>query len=320
MSRKVIVTQDHDGRRLDRTIRSIWPALPLSAVMRAIRKGEVRLDAVRARDGGLRIRAGQELYVPWEDPETEARKETPPRHWGTVPILWRGENVVVIDKPADLLVQPDVKGGDSVVTRVWGMFGSGGMGFSPAAVHRLDRNTTGVLAVALSGGALRGLERLFKERLVAKRYLAVVVGALPEKGFIDVPLLKDELANIVRAGGGKTAKTRYQCLASDGELSLASIELLTGRTHQARVHMAHIGCPILGDRKYGNIEINRRRSAEAKRPLLHAYELAFPEELPDALSELSGKTFKAALPPDMASLLREHAALGRGFSDANPRR
>jgi 23S rRNA pseudouridine955/2504/2580 synthase len=301
MSCKIIVTEDHDGRRLDRIIRSIWPALPLSAIMRAIRKGEVRLDAVRAKDAGLRVSSGQELYVPWEEPG--AHRKAPLRHWGTVPVLWRGKNVVVIDKPANLLVQPDVKGGDSVVTRVWSMFGSGDLGFSPAAAHRLDRNTTGALAVALSGEALRGLERLFRERLVVKRYLAVVVGTLPEKGTIDVPLLKDELSNWVRVGDGKTAKTRYRRLFTDGELSLASIELLTGRTHQARAHLAHIGHPILGDRKYGNIEINRRWRAAAGRPLLHAHELGFPGELPEALFDLEGKTFKADPPQDMAALL-----------------
>jgi 23S rRNA pseudouridine955/2504/2580 synthase len=299
MSCKVIVTQDHNGRRLDRTIRSIWPALPLSAVMRAIRKGEVRLDAVRAKDAGLRVSGGQELYVPWEEPGAQSHGETPLGRWGPVPILWRGENVVVIDKPANLLVQPDVKGGDSVVTRVWSMFGAGTLGFSPAAAHRLDRNTTGALAVALSGEALRELERLFKERLVTKRYLAVVVGVLPEEGLIDAPLLKDERGNMVRVGCGKTARTRYRRLSTDGKLSLASIELLTGRTHQARVHMAHIGCPILGDRKYGNIEVNRLRHTEAKRPLLHACELGFPRNLTGPLLELSGKTFKAPPPEDM---------------------
>jgi 23S rRNA pseudouridine955/2504/2580 synthase len=225
--------------------------------------------------------------------------------------VWRGEHAVVINKPANLLVQPDVKGGDSVVTRIWGMFGVGGPGFSPAAVHRLDRNTTGALVVALSGEALRGLERLFKERLVTKRYLAVVVGALPEKGFIDAPLLKEELT--VRVGEGKTAQTRYRRLSTDGQFSLASLELLTGRTHQARVHMAHIGCPILGDRKYGNIEINRRHRAEARRPLLHAYELGFPGgwELPETLLELRGKTFRAELPQDMAALLNERGWSGQ---------
>ena len=317
MTCKITVTENHNGRRLDRIIRSIWPALPLSFIMRAIRKGEVRLDFVRVREAGARVRSGQELYVPWDFSEAEAeiRDRGGVPRWGNVPILWRGDNVVIVDKPADLLVQPDVKGGDSVVTRIWGMFGGREAGFSPAAVHRLDRNTTGALAVALSGEALRELERLFKERLVVKNYLAVVVGKLPEKGVIDAPLLKDETRNIVSVNtdSGKTARTRYKKLRiKDGrfqgselhlrELSLVSIELVTGRTHQARVHMAHIGHPILGDRKYGNFEANRRRR-DVKRPLLHAFELKFPDGLYGALSEISGKTFRAQLPKDMAVVL-----------------
>ena len=321
MSCKVIVTQDHEGRRLDRTVRSIWPALPLSAIMRALRKGEVRLDAARVREAGTRLRAGQELYVPWEEPGTNTRGALRPR--GVVPVLWKGENAAVLDKPADLLVQPDVKEGDSVITRVWGMFGTGGLGFAPTAVHRLDRNTSGALIVALSGEALRELERLFKERLVMKRYLAVVTGRLPQKGTIDVPLLKDEVNNIVRAGGGKTALSRYERLDAlpggavvdgesflqggpfaKGELSLASIELLTGRTHQARVHMAYIGHPVLGDRKYGDIEANRRWREKVKRPLLHSFELGFPPDVPAALRELAGKIFRAPLPDDIAGFYK----------------
>ena len=302
MSCKLLLARDHDGRRLDRTLRSIWPALPLSAIMRALRKGEVRLDAFRVREPGTRVSAGQELYVPWEDPEA-----TPPvRHWGVVPLLWRGENVLLINKPANLLVQPDVKGGDSVVSRVWGMFNPSGPGFSPTAVHRLDRNTTGALVVALTGEALRDLELLFKERRVRKRYLAVVTGVLPEKGEIEASLFKDEENNTVYVNDdGKTAKTRYRCLASNGDLSLASIELLTGRTHQARVHMAHIGHPILGDRKYGDIEANRFWRNEVKRPFLHSQELGFPEGLSGDLSEISGVLFKAELPDDMNALLKK---------------
>lgn len=302
MSCKIVFTKDHEGRRLDRTIRSIWPALPLSAIMRSLRKGEVRLDAVRAHDAGTRVHAGQELYVPWEEPGVVTH--IPNRK--TVPVIRRSENCLIINKPADLLVQPDVKDGDSVVTRIWSMFGTGGPGFSPAAVHRLDRNTTGVLVVALSGEALRELERLFRERLVDKRYLAVVVGSMPKKGDIDASLEKDEANNIVRVGrGGKTARTRYTRLAGDGELSLASIELLTGRTHQARVHMAHIAHPILGDRKYGDIEINRLWKTRARRPLLHAFELSFPRDIGGALAVLAGETFRAELPEDMRTIIGE---------------
>ena len=305
MACKVFITGDHDGRRLDRTIRSIWPALPLSLIMKTLRKGEVRLDAARVREPSARVNAGQELYVPWEPPGTIA--EPAPRRWGDVPLLWSGDNVVVINKPADLLVQPDVKDGDSVITRIWGMFGRGRVGFSPAAVHRLDRNTTGALVAALSGEALRELERLFRERLIVKRYLAVVVGKLPDKGVINAPLLKDEENNTVSVcdeKSGKTALTRYNRISSTGALSLASIELMTGRTHQARVHMAHIGHPILGDRKYGDFEVNRHRR-EVKRPLLHAFELKFPQGLSGALSEVSGKTFRAEIPGDISALLRK---------------
>ena len=316
MTCKLTITGNHNGRRLDRTIRSIWPALPLSFIMRALRRGEVRLDAARVREAGARVSSGQELYVPWEPPDVEAiRAEDAALRRGvrySVPVLWSGDNVAVVNKPANLLVQPDVKGGDSVVTRIWAMFGGREAGFSPAAVHRLDRNTTGALVVALSGEALRELERLFRERLVMKRYLAVVVGKLPEKGVIDAPLLKDEARNTVsvvnekngkNGKNGKNALTRYERLWVNGDLSLASIELITGRTHQARVHMAHIGYPILGDRKYGSVEANRRQR-EVGRPLLHAFELKFPGGFSSgALSEVSGKTFRAELPEDMASWL-----------------
>jgi 23S rRNA pseudouridine955/2504/2580 synthase len=309
MSYKISVSEDHDGRRLDRALRSVWPALPLSAIMRALRKGEVRLDGARAREGSARIHAGQELYVPWEAPDAE----TPVRNWGAVPILWRGGGVLIVNKPANILVQPDVKGGDSVVTRVWSMFGTGGPGFSPAAAHRLDRNTTGALAVALTGEALRELERFFRERLVTKRYLAVTSGVPPKKGAVDVPLLKDEAAGIVRAAkNGKTALTRYERLAANGELalSLVSIELLTGRTHQARAHLAYAGFPILGDGKYGNIEANRRWRREAKRPLLHAFELGFPDIPSGPLAELSGKTFSPPPPDDIGAFMKLLAGAG----------
>ena len=366
MSYNFTLTRDHDGRRLDRTLRSLWPEVPLSAIMRALRKGEVRLDSARVREPGTRLSAGQVLTVPWEAPGTESR-QTERAVCRPIPILWRGEGTLIVTKPADLLVQPDTKGGDSVITRVWGLMEreapariAGSLPNAetkphPAAVHRLDRNTTGVLAVALRGDALRALEVLFKERRVSKRYLAIVVGNALDKfkslgsargGFrgafppefqsveIDAPLFKDAEANIVCVSReGKPARTRCRCLASDGELSLVEVGLLTGRTHQARVHLAHIGCPILGDRKYGDFEANRQWKT-VHRPLLHAYELAFPDDLPPALSgpprgwtprsdtadqpdatfpagpckpgclaELSGRTFRAPLPLDMRKII-----------------
>ncbi len=300
MSFSIVLSKDHDGRRLDRVIRSIWPELPLSSLMKGLRLGEVRLDSVRVREPGARVCAGQELYVSWGAPGEKAKV----RNWGEVPVLWRGEKSMVINKPADLLAQPDVSGGDSVITRVWGMVGEGSLGFSPAAVHRLDRNTTGVLIVALAGDSLRELERLFKERSVFKGYLAIVVGRAPEHGEIDAPILKDEAANQVQIHkSGKQALTKFKRISCDGSLSLVYVELFTGRTHQARIHLAHAGLPILGDTKYGSFSVNRSWGNRVKRPMLHAFELGFPSDLTGAVSELSGQIFRAPMPDDMQRIL-----------------
>lgn len=319
----MILTRDHDGRRIDHTIRSIWPALPVSAVMRALRKGEVRLDSVKVHEPNIRVYAGQELYTPWppessnkNDLNNENLNNKKIRDWGTVPVIWRGDGAIVINKPSGLLVQPDVKHGDSVITRIWGMLNNENNEniknanlFKPAAVHRLDRNTTGVLIVALHGDALRALELLFKERKVKKFYRAVVAGRAPDFIEIDAPLLKDADLNLVKVSpDGKTALTRCKRLDYDDKnnISLVELELLTGRTHQARVHTAHIGHAILGDRKYGNFKINKNlnknleeKLEKVKRPLLHAFKLVFPDDLPDVLKELSGKTFEAEMPQDM---------------------
>ena len=206
---------------------------------------------------------------------------------------------MILNKPAGTLVQPDEAGGDSVISRVWGVIGSK----TPAAVHRLDRNTTGVLAVALHGEALRALEELFKNRSVRKFYLAIVAGQAPEEIMIDAPLLKDSDNNIVTVSEeGLTAVTKCSRLATDGKFSLVRLELMTGRTHQARVHMAHIKHPIIGDRKYGDFKINRLMK-KVTRPLLHAHEIEFPKNLRTSLSEIDGKNFCAPMPDDMKEFL-----------------
>jgi RluA family pseudouridine synthase len=302
------ISDDHDGRRIDKVLRAIFPNVPISAIMRALRKGEIILDSKRARVPNIRVSGGQELYVPWNMEEealiTECASEEPGRHnkFPEISYIYKDDAVCIVNKPADLLVQPDVKEGDSVITRVWSTFGRGFQGFAPAAVHRLDRNTTGVLAVAMSGGAMRELELLFKERRIQKIYLAIVVGNAPESGEIKVPLLKDEGKNFVSVDPrGKPAHTYFKKISGGGEFSVVSVELLTGRTHQARVHLAHAGMPILGDQKYGDVAANKEwKRMGVKRPLLHAWKLIFPDKISDKLlSSVAGKCFTATLPDDM---------------------
>ena len=297
MSWTMKLTQDHDGRRLDRTIRSLWKWVTLGEIMKAIRKGEVRVNGTRIREGGEHVHTGDELCVPW--PLKDDGKTIQHTSWGRIKVIHQGHNVLIINKPAGILVQPDEAGGDSVISRVWGVLGTK----TAAAVHRLDRNTTGVLAVALHGDALRALEELFKARKVRKFYTAIVCGQVPPETVIDAPLLKDAENNKVSVSDeGQSAKTICTRLASDGKFSLVRLELLTGRTHQARVHMAHIKHPILGDRKYGDFRINRSMKT-VTRPLLHAYELEFPDGLHSSLAEVEGRTFRAEIPDDMRAFI-----------------
>ena len=297
MSYSLTVSRDDDGRRLDRALRSLFKSVTLGEIMKAIRKGAIRINGVRVKDGATHISAGDELIVPWAKDEVILPKRM---GWGKIHVIFQGENVLILNKPANILVQPDTPEGDSIITRVWGVLGTR----TPAAVHRLDRNTTGVLAVALHGDSLRALEELFKARRVRKIYLAVVNGKLPEEIIVDNPLLKDSENNTVKVSAdGVRAVTKITCLDSDGEYSLARIELLTGRTHQARVHSAHIGHPIIGDRKYGDFHANRAAKS-VSRPLLHAYELAFPEDVDESLAEIAGKSFIAELPSDMKEFIQ----------------
>lgn len=297
MSYTLKLSHDHNGRRLDRTIRSLWKWVTLGEIMRSIRKGEVRVNGVRIRDGGLHVNTNDELCVPW--PLKDNGRMITRTSWGKIRVIFHGNNVLIVNKPANMLVQPDEPGGDCVISRVWGVLGSK----VPAAVHRLDRNTTGVLAVALHGDALRALEALFKTRNVRKSYLAVCAGAVPQEIMIDAPLLKDAEKNLVRVSEtGQQAITLCSCLISDDKFSLVKLELLTGRTHQARVHMSHIKHPILGDRKYGDFHVNRSMK-NITRPMLHAYELGFPEDVDTSLHEIAGKTFRADIPDDMKAFM-----------------
>ncbi|MBQ7069534.1 MAG: RluA family pseudouridine synthase [Synergistaceae bacterium] len=304
MSYSFKITQDDNDRRLDRTLRSIFKWVTLGEIMKSIRKGEVRINSKRIHDPGVHIYEGDELTVKWplknENTDERLTKFT---SLGKIKIIYQGQNVLILNKPSGILVQPDEAGGDSVISRVWGFMKSK----TPAAVHRLDRNTTGVLAVALHGDSLRELEKLFKERKIRKIYRAIVTGRVNDSDeiIIDAPLLKDAENNIVKVSDdGLTAITKCKCLkiSKDGKFSFVEIELLTGRTHQARVHMSHINHPILGDKKYGDFKVNKLMK-NITRPLLHAYELDFPDNLNEALNEIAGKKFFAEIPDDMKNFL-----------------
>ena len=297
MAKEFHITEDQSERRIDRLLRAMWPQVPLGAIMRALRKGEVRLDAKRISPG-TKVQTGQFLQVPWSDDFAGIKVPLGPIvSNSTLSTIYRDDYLWIIDKPSGLLTQPDTKGGDSLITRAIAELQWCRTDFHPSVLQRLDRNTSGIIIVALCGHAQRLLSEMIRTRAIKKIYRLVVEGDVAQDGEIDLPLLKNHGSNTVYVdANGKKALTRYKKLFGGIGYSCVEAELVTGRSHQIRVHFASIGHSIIGDPKYGSKGIVRR-------PLLHAYSIFFPadDRLPDAIK---AKTFYAPLPDDMKKYFR----------------
>lgn len=293
MKREFYITEDQAGRRIDRLLRTKYADVPLGAIMKALRDGSVRLDGKKAAPD-TRLQTGQFLQVPWDEAIFETPPASPPAgKKQQLDTIYRDDYVWIVNKPAGLLTQPDVRGGDSLITRALAELRWDRRDFRPSTVQRLDRNTSGIVLIAVSGRSQRFLSELIRERRIRKIYWAAVRGDIPESGRVDLPLLKDADTNVVKVSEkGQSALTLYKKIGNRGADSLAELELVTGRPHQARAHMSAIGRPILGDVKYGGAAKGIRR------PLLHARSVTFPDDkaLPPGIR---GKTFFADLPEDM---------------------
>ena len=222
--------------------------------------------------------------------------------------------VLFVNKPRGLLVQKSAPNDESLDQLVIEYLMATNQydpnkekGFVPGPAHRLDRNTSGLVVFGKNHNALTLLFDLFKNHdLINKHYLALVVGQVEkEKDVIDAPLKKDEENNTVRVSkNGKAAKTVYKLIKKYDEYSLLDVTLLTGRTHQIRVHMAYINHPIVGDNKYGDFEANRifKQKYGFSSQFLHAYKMGFGD-LPAPLTNLSRKEFIAEPREDVADIL-----------------
>jgi 23S rRNA pseudouridine955/2504/2580 synthase len=282
----VAVAPDDGGIRLDRWFRRHYPDIPHSRLEKWLRSGELRVDSRRAASG-QRLQAGQVIRVPPHAPRDLQKKNgvraTPPRERDVrelqARVLYSDQHILAIDKPAGLPVQ----GGTGTQRHLDAMldaFQQGGQ--RPRLVHRLDRDTSGVLVLARSAFAASALGQGFRSRLAKKLYWAIVVGApQPPSGRIDLPLSKlpgrlGERVGADRADGAR-AITDYRLIDRAGrEAAWLALEPITGRTHQLRVHCLALGTPILGDGKYGGAAAFLPGLAPKVRLHLHARALRIP--------------------------------------------
>jgi len=305
---RVSIAPEAASWRLDRALAAALPTISRERLKALISSGDVRDGAgAQVRDPSSKARAGEyEVRVP--DP-VAAHNE--PQDIA-LEIVYEDDHLIVVDKPAGMVVHPAAGNFDGTLVNALlhhcaGRLSSIGGVARPGIVHRIDKDTSGLLVVAKTDVAHEGLSAQFARHSIDRRYQALVAGIPnPPSGSVDAPLGRSSANRqkmaIVEAGRGKRAVTHYRLVKPLRHSALVECRLETGRTHQVRVHMASLGHPLLGDPVYGRSKIAQREllnQLDFKRQALHAAELAFVHPV-----SKENLTFKSAIPSDMQELFR----------------
>lgn len=301
------VKAEDDGMRLNRWFMKYYPNLTLGRLQKLLRTKQIKVDGKRA-ETSLKLAAGSEVRVPPmdEQPETGANRSEISRRDAEFIlslVIYKDDNIIVLNKPSGLAVQ----GGTNTSRHVDGMLEAlrFELNEKPKLVHRIDKDTSGVLVLARNRTWADRLTKAFREHTLPKTYLALV-NSCPKNpaGEIKAPLEKCGEKSLV-SPDGKPAATVYKTLDEVGsKFALVETSPLTGRTHQIRAHMEYIGCPIVGDDKYFGGEKRQKYASIPDKLYLHAYKID--------LSALYNKktVIKAVLPEHFKKAL---AALGIEF-------
>jgi 23S rRNA pseudouridine1911/1915/1917 synthase len=296
----------HAGWRLDRALAATVPSLSRERLKALIRSGAVEAGGKAVRDPATKVRGEEALRVTVPEP-TQAHNQPQ-----DIPltIVFEDEYLLVLDKPVGLVVHPAAGNLDGTLVNALlhhcggSLSGIGGVA-RPGIVHRIDKDTSGLLVVAKTDVAHEGLAKQFAAHSIDRRYLAIVNGAPnAAKGTVDAPLARSATNRkkiaIVEGNRGKRAVTHWRRLNVLTDAALLECSLETGRTHQVRVHMASIGHPLIGDPVYGRSEKTHGKILKElrfHRQALHAAELGFTH--PVNKNRLS---FSSPMPPDMQEL------------------
>ncbi|MTK13595.1 MAG: RluA family pseudouridine synthase [Clostridiaceae bacterium] len=305
---KIEIGPNEAGQRIDKFMRKWLKDVPLSAIYKTIRKGDVKVNGKKVKEKYSLVEGD---VVETRDISSSEKKEKFTRiESNFLKITYEDENMLIVEKWPGVLVHSDSKKGDSTLTDyvLSYLYDKGDYNpekevtFTPAPCNRLDRNTSGIVIYGKNYEALRLLNEMIRERKIDKYYMAVVKGRAKD-GLYEAYIAKNEDENISKIFDSpkkdtKKISTRVKTLQSVGTYSLVELELLTGRSHQLRAHLNHLGNPIIGDSKYGISKLNNFfvNKYGLNYQFLYAYKLIF-KDCPEKLSYLENKTIAESLPP-----------------------
>ena len=301
------IEKNDAGQRLDKFLSKAVKGLPLSMMYKAIRTKKIKVNRARAKENQI-LALGDEVQLFIKDEFFDVPAHDDGALAAITPklsILYEDENIILLNKRPGVLVHEDASGGENTLALHLKAYlyqrgeydPDAEQSFAPALCNRIDRNTGGIVIAAKNAEALRLMNEKIKQNEITKLYLCAAHGMLKRSAAtLTGYLFKDSAKNTVTVSdkpirGGKNIITKYRVLATRGGNSLLEVELVTGRTHQIRAHLAHIGHPLLGDGKYGQNRDEKKRGYKFQ--ALYAYRLSFDTVGSDnALSYLEGKSFE----------------------------
>lgn len=288
MKKEIIIGKNDAGQRIDRFLMKLFPSLKSGIINKAVRNKDIKLNGKRT-EISYRLVKNDTVYIFLPDSLLNSKndKDDFMSARDKLTLIYEDTNILLVDKEQGLVVHSDEsQTADTLINRIKKYLYLKGEyipenenSFVPSLCNRIDRNTGGIVIAAKNAEALRILNEKIKNRELVKKYLCIVIGQ-PKKSedILTAYLERDYVQKQVKISGKKTSdnltiKTKYKVIDSIGEFSLLEVELLTGRTHQIRAHMAYIGHPLLGDGKYGINRINVQYGFRMQ--ALYSYKLGF---------------------------------------------